>query len=329
METPTTSTRTIGEIHRIEFSVDWPPGHVAAYLIDGPEPILVDAGMDGEDAQTELETGLADVDRSLEDIEHLVLTHPHIDHIGQIPALRGANDPTIYAPVGARKRLSRETADLEQAVRENAAAAGLKGQIIEEAIEKSVESLERNRTLLDPAVVDHWIDHGQEFTAGGLTLEAIHTPGHQADHCCYYGNMDGEPVLFSGDLLLEPFRSVIIHAGLDRGVEDGVSAFYTALERLDGLTVDHVFPGHGPAHQKFAENVERSRSSLDSMLADALENAQDEPISALDLAFTRAGEREIHYVLPEVVAALAYLESNGRATVTLDEGVKRYLAADE
>ncbi|MFC6720118.1 MBL fold metallo-hydrolase [Natrialbaceae archaeon GCM10025896] len=298
-------------------------------LIDGSEPILVDAGMVGEESLEQLQAGLANAGRSLSEIEHLVVTHPHVDHLGQIPAIQEAADPTVYAPAGVRKRLDRDRADLEETVRVNGKAAGLVGSTLEMAIEKSTESLERNQALLDPETVDHWIEHDQLFTVGGLELRAIHTPGHQADHLCYYGDLDGEAVLFSGDLLLEPFRSVIIHTGLDDGVEDGVKAFYTSLERLDGLDVDRVFPGHGPAHQQSEAMIERSRGSLDRMLDHTYGLIEDGATTALDIAAERSGDREIQYVLCEVVGALAFLEAEGRLERSVEDGVNQYHVAAE
>jgi len=324
MESPGRSQRESSTVHRIEISVDWPPGHVVATLIDGPEPILVDAGMVGEQSLEQLEAGLANAGRSLADIEHLVVTHPHVDHLGQIPALRQVADPTIYAPAGVQQRLDRDRTALEETVRANGKAAGLRGSTLEMAIEKSTDSLERNRSLLPTAAVDHWIEHDQLFSVGGLELQGIHTPGHQADHFCYYGTLDGEAVLFSGDLLLEPFRSVTIHAGLDDGAEDGVEAFYTALDRLDGLDVDRVYPGHGPAHQEFEATIERSRSSLDRMLDHTHGLIEDGCETALDIAAERSGNREIQYVLCEVVGALGYLEDEGRLERTVEDGVNQY-----
>lgn len=329
MESPGRSQQEPSPVHRIEISVDWPPGHVVATLIDGSEPILVDAGMVGEQSLEQLEAGLADAGVALAEIEHLVITHPHVDHLGQIPALRAVTDPTIYAPAGVRQRLDRDRPALEETVRLNGTAAGLEGSTLEMAIEKSTESLERNRSLLPPEAVDHWIEHDQLFTVGGLELQAIHTPGHQADHLCYYGTLDGEAVLFSGDLLLEPFRSVIIHTGLDDGVEDGVQAFYTALDRLDGLAVDRVFPGHGPAHQQFEATIERSRKSLDRMLDHTYGLIEDGATTALDIAAERSGDREIQYVLCEVVGALAFLEAQGRLGRTVEDGVYQYHVTTE
>lgn len=314
------------DVHRIEIAVDWPPGHVAAYLIDGDEPILVDAGMAGEESAAAFETGLANADCSLSDIEHLVLTHPHVDHIGQVNALREAGSPTVYAPKGARARLGRDADDLGATIRRHGRLAGLRGEMLDTVVEQSVNSLERNRTLLNPDTVDVWIDDEEAVTVGAQDFHAIHTPGHQADHLCYDVEIDGEQVLLSGDIALEPFRSVMIHTGLDTGVENAVPAFFGALDRLDALGQRHVFPGHGPAHSRLHEIVRRSRENIEEMLTRAEATVEANEITVLDLAQKRAGDRNFHYVLPEVYSALAHLESEGKITSRVEDGTKYYFA---
>ena len=55
-------------------------GAISAYWIDGPEPAIVDPGpstsLDG------LEAGLAEIGVGLSDIQHVLLTHVHLDHAG-------------------------------------------------------------------------------------------------------------------------------------------------------------------------------------------------------------------------------------------------------
>ncbi|MFC6835939.1 MBL fold metallo-hydrolase [Halomarina ordinaria] len=318
-------SEALSAVHRVEFAVDWPPGHVASYLVDCEEPTLVDAGMPGPDGEDVLRESLAAVDCDLADVDHLVLTHPHVDHIGQVGAVLDGADPTVYAPAGVRERFDRDTEDLEATVRENATAAGLTGDELERAVSMAVESLERNRTLLPPDAVDVWFEDGDRLEIGGTPVDVVHTPGHQADHCCLRVDL-GDPALVSGDMGIEPFRPVAIHAGLDDGVAEAIGAFYGALDTLSTLEseVERVYPGHGPVHADLAGAVARDRSSLDRMLDRTESQVASGMETAVEVAEARAGDRDIAYIIAEVVGALHHLEREGRVAASVVDGVRRY-----
>jgi glyoxylase-like metal-dependent hydrolase (beta-lactamase superfamily II) len=323
---------TTVSVYRIEYDVDWPPGHVTSYLIGCDEPVLIDAGMPGLDSEDCLRESLAPHGYELTDIEHLVLTHPHIDHIGQVTTIVESADPMVYAPVGVRERFTRDLASLAETVRENATAAGFVDERLEAVVERAVESLRRNRECLPSDTVDTWVNDGQTVSIGGTPVNVIHTPGHQADHCCFLVEMGRENVLVSGDMAIEPFRPVVLHTGLDDGVEDAIDAFYTALDRLAsietdfGINIDRVYPGHGPVHTDFDHVIERDRKNIDRMLERTVESLQkqDDPKTAAEVAASRAGDRDTLYVASEVVAALAHLESEGRIETTVSDGVIQY-----
>ncbi|MFD1587330.1 MBL fold metallo-hydrolase [Halorientalis brevis] len=314
-------------VHRIEFSVDWPPGHVAAYLVDCAEPILFDAGMAGEDAHEELVAGLADSGYDLADVDHLVVTHPHVDHIGQVPAIVETADPEVYAPAGVDERFDRDPDELAETVEQNAKAAGLRGEYLDEAVEMSVESLERDGGLLSPDYVDHWVDGGTEIDIGPLTFETTHTPGHQADHLVFQTEFDGERRLFAGDMALATFRPVAMHTGFDDGYDEAIDAYYTGVDRLAELTVDRVYPGHGPVHADFDDAIADDRESLDHLLERSLEMLDDDGKTAVDVAFQRKGDRDIRYLVIETTSALAKLDRDGEASSTLEDGVRRFTVA--
>lgn len=311
-------------IHRIEFDVNWPPGHVASFLIDCDEPTLVDCGMPGPDCETRLRETLSEIGDGLEAIDHLVLTHPHVDHIGQVKTVVEAADPTVYAPAGIRERFARDPDDLKGTVRKNAKSAGLTGSERETAVGMAVESLKRNRGLLPVEAVDVWVEDGQTYEIGRTPADVIHTPGHQADHCCFSVELGDERALLAGDMAIEPFRPVTLHTGLDRGVENAISAFEDALDRLAALDPDRVYPGHGPVHTDFDHVIERDRRRLDRMLDRTVEGLDDEHRTAAEVAETRAGDSDSTYILPEVVAALRYLETNDRIAAAVVDGVTRY-----
>lgn len=317
-------------IHRIEYDVNWPPNHVASYLIGCEQPVLVDAGMAGSDGKERLRETLATHGYELADIEHLIVTHPHIDHIGQVPAILEAASPTVYAPAGVRTRFDRDLEGLETTVRENARTAGFSGTECDVLVEKAVESLRRNRELLAPETVDVWVEGGDTVEIGGTVVDVLHTPGHQADHCCYRVELNGETVLVSGDMVIDPFRPVILHAGLDRGVKQAVEGFYTALDRISALDVDRVYPGHGPIHTDFEETLKRDRNSLDQTLektVDTIREAHEDAapaMTAADVATARTGSRDTTYIAVEVVAALSYLDDTDRIHATTTDSVQHY-----
>ncbi|MGD9599549.1 MAG: MBL fold metallo-hydrolase [Steroidobacteraceae bacterium] len=75
------------------------------------------------------------------------------------------------------------------------------------------------------------------FSAGGLRLRAIDTPGHASNHVCWL--LEGEGYLFSGDHILEGVTPVIL-------VPDGdMGAYLEALARLKTYPLRAIAPGHG------------------------------------------------------------------------------------
>ena len=318
-------------VARVEFEVEFPPGHVACYVVDAGVPVLVDAGMPDERGVgghgEAFREGLARHGYEVVDIEHLVVTHPHVDHIGQAPTVLEEAAPTVHAPVGVRERFSRDADALAERVRENASRAGLSGDQLADAVEMARESLERDRSLLPPAAVDHWVDPDEAFTVGDLTLTATHTPGHQADHLVYGAALDGEYALLSGDSGIQPFRPVVIHDGLDDGHREAIAAFRRGLDRLDALlpTPDRVYPGHGPVHDDLRGVIKRHRGSLDRRLEGVLEQVANGVRTVPGVAMGIAGDdRSVRYLLPEAMSALAHLEREGEVIVTVEDGVRYY-----
>lgn len=317
----------VDRVHRIEFDVEWPPWHAAAFLIDGPEPVLVDAGAPGEDNTENLRVGLRERGYAPADVAHVVVTHSHSDHIGQVPALLDAG-ARLYAPRPAVDQLRRDADALAAGVRETAREAGLEGQRIGEHVERAVDSLKRSRRLLPPDRVDVAFEFDGSFAVAEYAFEPVHTPGHQVHHACFETTVERTRVLFAGDVLIEPFRAAALHVGLDRGAYEAVDAFYTAYDRLAGREVDRVYPGHGPVFDDYEGVLAASRERLDGMVAD-VERAVGEVGPADPLAVTLARVDEFRHPAPllDTVGALGHLESRGRVAREYDDGVRLYRPA--
>lgn len=84
---------------------------------------------------------------------------------------------------------------------------------------------------------DRTIDDGEHLTFGETTLEVLHTPGHSADHLCFFWREGG--LLFAGDTVMADVTVVIL------GPDGGMSAYLDSLARLRELPIERIAPGHG------------------------------------------------------------------------------------
>ncbi|SEQ43516.1 MBL fold metallo-hydrolase [Natrinema salaciae] len=317
---------TCSRIHRLEFDVPWPPKHVAAYLLEGPAPILIDAGAPGEVGETELREGLAETDHEPSDIDHVVVTHIHSDHIGQLPALRAAG-ATVHAPRAAIERLEGELETVRSAVRETAISAGYRGDDLEAVIEEELESRRRDRRLVDRETARP-VDPAEPFSVGGREFTVFETPGHEIDHLCFETTVEGTDVLFAGDALVEPFRAGAFQVGFNDGAYDAVEAYYEAMDRLHETTASRVFPGHGPVFEDPQRVVETTRERLDTLLEETLTALEaTEPAAPLSIAEERVGNVRYHAPVLDTLGALGTLEKRGRVVHETEDGVRYYETA--
>lgn len=310
-------------VSRCEFEVNWRPGHVAAYLFEWDELILVDAGCSGQKGQKTLERAVTSRGYELNDIQHLVITHPHVDHTGQVQALINEADATVYAPVSVRDRFNRPLTLVEEAVRQNAVRAGVPDESVEDVISRNIERQRTFRKLLPTESVNVWYDRDDSISIGGLRFETVFTPGHQADHCCFLVMVDGERNFFSGDMAILTFRAIAAHSDMDEGVEDSISAYYTSLSKLKNVEAHTIYPAHGPVHTDISGAIDQSFESLETAMATTRRLVEDGNNTAVEVNASRFSSPLEH--LPETIGALSLLVQRGKLIRETDQrGTLRY-----
>ncbi|OLZ41375.1 MBL fold metallo-hydrolase [Natrinema saccharevitans] len=310
-------------IHRLEFDVPWPPKHVAAYLLEGEETILFDAGAPDDAGEAELREGLAAAGYEPEDVDHVVVTHVHSDHIGQLPVLRDVG-ATVHVPTRSLSRLERDLGTAREGFEEMTTAAGYDGDKRAEIVEEELEELRRDRRLIEPETARE-IEPDATVAIGGREFETFATPGHAVDHLCLETTVEGTTVLFSGDALIEPFRAGAFQVGLDRGADVAVDAYYEAMDRLSATDATLVFPGHGPVFEGPQAVIENTRDRLDALLEETRDAAAAVgPASPLAIAEQRVGTVRHMAPLLDTIGALGTLERRGSITSETRDGVRYY-----
>jgi len=192
-------------------------GHSSnVFLVESKKNFLVDAGM-----------GIADrVKKSVNDIniDSIVLTHRHIDHVADAKKLSEDLDAPLYAPEKEAEAL-REGDDMS---------------VLSNSFDKSISSLEVETLEID--------------TFSGF--EVILTPGHTEESICLYH--EDEKVLFSGDTVFANGG-----AGRTDLPTGDRKKLIESIGRLNALQVDSMYPGHMSTVEKDAGNhIERSLKNL-------------------------------------------------------------------
>lgn len=184
------------------------PNDAAAYLIRiGHHGALVDAGC-GDDPVNLLEN-IASCGLLTEQIEYLLITHCHIDHIG------GAN--TIREITGCRT------------------VAHERDAVFIESGDNAVTAAEWYGARVTPCPVDLKLTGDrQEIFLGDRRIEAIHTPGHSPGSLVYLVESDGMKVLFAQD----------VHGPLHPILLSDQNDYVASLERIATLDADILCEGH-------------------------------------------------------------------------------------
>lgn len=148
------------------------------------------------------------MDLKFEDIQSILNTHTHIDHIGGNHLFRNAK---VMMHESARHALSEPT--------------------MKNTLSKYFRITPKNIKINVP------LKDGDTIRARGTKLVIIHTPGHSRDSICIY--MPDEKILFTGDSLAVRMDKKISYYIKNRELEK------ESLGKIKSLPISVILPGHG------------------------------------------------------------------------------------
>jgi len=215
---------------------------VNTWLIKGKENVLIDCGEKTDKCWNALNEGLRQNGLSLQDISKVVITHAHLDHIGEYAYEWTYN---LKECLDRRSKVFKEAFDLNlpKVDREKTADFGHKmlGAYWDEIPKERVHVFPMSGTI-DLA--------GQEW-------EVIYTPGHCINQTCFYQRATKR--LLSADMLLRMIPIPIIDASIEPPYK-GVQSLVQQLESykiLMDLEIEKAYPGHLEAFDNVAALMEK------------------------------------------------------------------------
>ena len=169
------------------------------YLIEDDPLTLVDAGPNSGTSFDVLQRGIADLGHALEDIELVVLTHQHIDHLGLVSlvaAHSGAEVAVIDAAVPFVENFSVEAQAEDDFARDVMLRHG-----IGEDVAAALQSVSRAFRAWGARVeVTRVLHDGDRIELRDRTFEVAFRPGHSPSDTVFWDRERGH--LIAGDHLL-------------------------------------------------------------------------------------------------------------------------------
>ncbi|HEX6601276.1 MAG TPA: MBL fold metallo-hydrolase, partial [Solirubrobacterales bacterium] len=216
-------------IHRFAIPTPFAVGRVNCYLIEDEPLTLVDTGPNSGKALDELTARLAERGHGLADLELIVVTHQHIDHLGLVEILVEHSGAEVAALGAAAERLASFDEDAERDD-EFAVEVMLRNGIPED-VTVALRSVSRSfRGWGSHVEVTRPLEDGGTLELAGRKLEVLHRPGHSPSDTVFW---DAErQILIAADHLLPKISSnPLITRPLD-GSSPRTQALVTYIESL-------------------------------------------------------------------------------------------------
>jgi glyoxylase-like metal-dependent hydrolase (beta-lactamase superfamily II) len=190
--------------------------HANFYLVHSEQGnIVIDAGTIPADLER-AEQHLGKWGISLEQVNALLLTHSHYDHVGNAAELRRRGATVIAGPGDAE---GVELADWRTAPY----AAGFQ---------------------VPACQVDRVVQDGDVIEACGFRFEVIHAPGHTDGSVIYHLRHAGQIIWFVGDVVMINNTNFEPELGWQGGEDFDKPTYLRTLQRLAELPVDCILAGH-------------------------------------------------------------------------------------
>lgn len=271
-------------VHRIPLPL---PGDglraVNVYAIEQPDGVvLVDAGWSRKEAHTDLEDGLAALDRDLSMVQRVVVTHLHRDHYEMGTWLK--REFGSHLSLGAGEQTTMRTI-IDDGLQRQPPIVGRMhdlgaGELGEALLAAMGGTYDEAHHLGRWTLPDHWLADDEVVELAGRRLRVVATPGHTRGHVVFVDDEAG--LLFAGDHVLPHITPSI---GFEGVFSDTALADYLAsLVLVQAMPELRLLPAHGPVRPTTHDRVDELLVHHDERLRQTRAAAREGRMTAYEVA---------------------------------------------
>ena len=314
-------------IHRLQIPTPFAVGRVNCYLIEDDPLTLVDTGPNSGKSLDELEHQLSELGRSISDIELVILTHQHIDHLGLVEIIADRSGADVAAIDVVVPFVENFGDDIE--LDDRFAASLMMRHGIPEDVVVALRSVARSfRAWGAKAKVTRPLHDGEELRLRDRVLEVQHRPGHSPSDTVFW-DAQREILICADHLIAHISSNPLISRPLDGSEErpHALMIYIESLRRTRELPARILLPGHG-------EPITDHRALIDERFALHRRRAEkihgliaERPRSAYEIAqeiWGNVAVTQAFLTLSEVLGHVDLLAAEGRVREATDGELIRF-----
>ena len=318
-----------GSIHVLPIPTPFAVGRVNCYLIEDDPLTLVDTGPNSGTSLTELEAGLAGHGRRIEDLERIVLTHQHIDHIGLAQIIADRSGAEVVALAALAPWLARYGTEMDA---DDAFAEGLmRSNGVPRDIAIALRAVTAQYRAWGSAVqVTRTVDEGDVLEFAARSWRVHHRPGHSPSDTIFHDEASGE--LLGGDHLIKHISSnPLISRPLGGDVSgrrpQALVAYLASMRATRELELKVVLSGHGDPIDDHRALIDDRIAGHERRVVKIATILADGPRSAFEIAQQMWGNvavTQAYLTLSEVLGHIDLLLERGQVVEVQEDGVVRF-----
>lgn len=315
-------------IHMLEIPTPFAVGPVNCYLIEDDPLTIFDPGPNSGEAIEALVVGLRRRGHELADIERIVVTHQHIDHLGLVEVVQHASRAEVVCLDLCKPWM--ENFHAESSATDRWASGMLVRHGVGEDVAVALRAVAKAfRGWGSECPVDRTLVDGEVLEFRDRKLEVFHRPGHSSTDTVFW-NAETQ-TLIAADHLIKHISSNPL---LERPPAEGeprpqeLVIYQESMRKTREMPVTLTLSGHGEPivdhvgliDERFA-STEKRVGKLFAMLE------KNGPQTAHELARGTWGNiavTQAFLTLSEVLGNLDILENAGRVVEIEDHDVVKY-----
>jgi len=318
----------IEDVIQIKIDVPFDVKFVYVYLLKIKERyVLFDAGLNMGNWPQQFFSALKKIDVKVEEINHCIISHSHLDHVGLIADLRRKNpDIKIVMHEITNEKMKWETNpnNFSKIKKEATQLTSklLKYGLTQKQGEKLVQYFLKWPRLKKYHKPDILVHDDDTLSIEDKSFKILWTPGHALGHICIY--VENEKYLFSGDHILSRITPHIGNFIINEAIrtrykeydfENILDLYLKSLDKISQLNPSIIFPAHQKVIYNPLERIKAIRRHHQERLREISNVIKQNPKTPYEISKIHFGELDdinSFLALSEVLGHLIYLEREGK-----------------